>query len=308
VKKRSYGKVLTVLAALSFLIACVEGFLFYEEYAQFGLFRVILTLQNSCKAFLFNPSLSAETVLSTLTGEISTFELYIGLAYVVAAFVAPLCTATALFVAAERFFRTRLRAWRIRRREGILVLGYNEDVKMLLKNQNWGEADSAPVVHVIANVDIPEKEELALMKQNVFFRRMDCIYASEESMRELFADIQSGRIQKIFLLEDAAMQNVSLYLRLCELTKQENLFAKDAVCCCRCGESYARELIGDYFDMEKPRLGLYLFDLAELRVRKTLERQPVWGNCFAADFAPDPALPAERFSLGGLFDYVSGKA
>lgn len=293
-KKKNYSKVLCILAAASFLIASIEGFLYYAEYADFGLFRLVLTLQNSFKAFLFDPNLSAEDVLGTLTGTVSTFELYIGLAYVAAAFIAPLCTATALFVAAESFFRTRLRDWRIRRQEGILIFGYNENVKMLLKNQGE-EHGNAPIIHLIADVELPQKEELALMKQNIFFRQMDCVYASKESMRRLFSDIHVEKIQKIFLLEDADMKNVSLYLRLCELTGEKFSFAEGAVCCCRCAESYARELIADYFDIARPKLGLYLFDLAELWVRKAFDRHPIWGNRFDGAPAPDPAMPPERF-------------
>ncbi len=132
-KKRAYNKALTALAALSFLIASIEGYIFYREYADFWFFRILLTVQNSIKAFLFSPNISAEDVLKTLSDAGSSLELYVGLAYVVAAFVAPLCAATALFVAAERFFRKGLERWMARRQDGILIFGYNRDVKTLLQ-------------------------------------------------------------------------------------------------------------------------------------------------------------------------------
>lgn len=112
-------------------------------------------------------------MLKTLSDAGSSLELYVGLAYVVAAFVAPLCTATALFVAAERFFRKGLERWMARRQDGILIFGYNRDVKTLLQNHDGRSA----VVHVVADTELPEKEVRELMKQNVFFRRMDCVYA-----------------------------------------------------------------------------------------------------------------------------------
>lgn len=62
-KRRKYGKGLTILAILSFLVACVEGYIYYSAYERFGLFRVIMTLQNSFKAFLFTPSIYSEAVL-----------------------------------------------------------------------------------------------------------------------------------------------------------------------------------------------------------------------------------------------------
>ncbi len=295
-KKGAYNKVLTVAAVLSFLIASVEGYIFYGEYAEFGFFRILLTVQNSIKAFLFSPSISAEDVLKTLSDVGSSLELYAGLAYVVAAFVAPLCTATALFVAAERFFRKGLERWRSRRQEGTLVFGYNRDVKALLKNHDG----KSGVVHVVADVELPEKEERELMKRNIFFRRMDCVYAPEESLRELLEEVRARQIKKIFLLDDSSMHNASLYLRLCKLAQsgpEGAVFPKGAVCCCRCTEDCVRELAADYFDRERPSLGLYLFDLAELRVRKTFSRYPIWGNDFQTPGAPDPTLPAEQFNV-----------
>ncbi len=152
----------------------------------------------------------------------------------------------------------------------------------------------------MADTELPEKEVRELMKQNVFFRRMDCVYAPEENLRELLDEVRVQRTGKIFLLDDSSMRNASLYLRLCKLAKsapEGALFPEGAVCCCRCAENCVRELVTDYFDVDRPSLGLYLFDLAELRVRKAFRRYPLWGNQFQAQRAIDPTLPAEQFNV-----------
>lgn len=304
-KKRSYGKVLTILAVVSFLLTFAEGLLYYESYARFGMLRILLTLQNSIKAFLFNPNLSAERVLGTITGETSPYRVFIGCTYAAASLLAPLCTATAVFVTAERFMRSQVKRWRIKRKDGILIFGYNNDVKMLIKNQRKIDAaGDYAVINVVTDAALTEKEEVELMKQNVFISRMDFIYAPEKNLHDYLHSIRSQKIRKIFLLEDSEMKNVSLYIRLCKMSGTRKAggteavefpFAEGAVCCCRCSESYARELINDYYDVEKPFLGLMLFDVSELRVRKALEKNPIWGNRFEAKREGDADMTAKRF-------------
>ena len=310
-KKRSYGKVLTILAVVSFLLTFAEGLLYYESYARFGMLRILLTLQNSIKAFLFNPNLSAERVLGTLTGETSAYRIFIGCTYAAASLLAPLCTATAVFVTAERLMRSQVKRWRIKHKDGILIFGYNNDVKMLIKNQRKIDAaGDYEVINVVTDAVLTEKEEVELMKQNVFISRMDFIYAPEKNLHDYLHSIRSQKIRKIFLLEDSEMKNVSLYIRLCKLSGTRKTgaanadaqpvefpFAEGAVCCCRCSESYARELINDYYDVEKPVLGLMLFDVSELRVRKALEKNPIWGNRFEAKRKGNADMPAERFDV-----------
>ena len=294
-----WKRVVTLLALLSFVVASLEGFIYYGRYEEFGLFRIFLTLQNSFQAFLFVPSLSAETVLQDLSQGGSTGELYIGLAYVAAAFIAPLCTATAAFVAIEKFFRRQVRQWKIRRSEGILIFGYNETVKLLLQGQRALAASDHSIVHIVTNLQLSEKEELALMKANIYLRRLDCAYASKEELRHMLQEVGSPRIRKIFLLEDSSMRNVSLYFQLSELTQDQAqpVFHPEAICCCCCTEFYARELAQDYFDRKHPPLDLHLFDLAEVRVRRTLERCPLFGNRFSTPLDPDSSLPTQRYDI-----------
>ena len=307
-KKRKYGKGLTILAILSFLVACVEGYIYYSAYERFGLFRVIMTLQNSFKAFLFTPSISSEAVLRTLVEEGPGFRLYVGLAYVVACFTAQLCTATAMVAAVESLVRKSFNMWSIRRQEAMLIFGYNDDVKLLLKNQ-WSKGDKASctVIHLVADVELSEQESLDLVKQNVYFHRMDFVCAAERTIKHFLKTIRSQNIVKIMLLEESSMRNVSLYLRLCELCgsrakqteesgAQKTLpFGDGTVCCCCCAENHARELVSDYYDVEKPALDLILFDLAQLRVRKALDAVPLWSKHTVC--AGQPVNRADAFDV-----------
>lgn len=301
-KKGKYGTFLLLFASLSFIIATVEGYLYYSRYEEFGFFRILITLQNSIKAFLFSPLLTVEKVLDSLLTTTAPLELFFGFAYVIAVFVAPLCTATALALAIRRLFYKKFRLWMQRKDEAYILLGYNENVKRLLKNQQRKNVDGpSPMVFLLSRHDLPEEEELALLRQNIFFFELDLPYASDQQLRSFFRKVRMKRIQKIFLLEDSSMQNVSLYMQLQEKAicwKGDPLleFHKDAICYCRCTETHARELAIDFYDdtllaaeeagnKAVPPVGLYLFDIAELRVRKSFDKHSLWSRSDCAHTA-----------------------
>ena len=137
-KKKISAGLVWVVAGLSFLAACAEGWFYYAAYVEFQPFQLLLIAQNAIKTFLFSPSISAERVLATLTGEVSTVERAAGCAYLAAVFLAPLCTGCALWKAFERQAR-RLLHFLLVKQEKVVIFGYNEQVKCLLSHETSGK-------------------------------------------------------------------------------------------------------------------------------------------------------------------------
>ena len=155
-KKFSFKKWLPIIAVIFLVIAAFESYIHYVAYKENPLFRLVLTFQNSIKAFLFSPSISAETALKELKATTNVFEKYIGVAYIVTVFLAPFCTASAIAIVVERFLRNQQRVLRVLRHDAQLIFGYNDSVKMLLKKH--GKEKS--IIHIVSAQPISEKEGL----------------------------------------------------------------------------------------------------------------------------------------------------
>ena len=98
------NKILLVMAILSFLITFGEAYLFYENFREFGLIHLLLSIQNGIKAFLFSPDIPAAEVLARLQENPGSLQLCFGYAYVISTFLAPLCTASALLLVIKLMF------------------------------------------------------------------------------------------------------------------------------------------------------------------------------------------------------------
>ena len=130
-KKTQANKVLMLLAGLSFCIAMAEGFFFYDS-CENEFFRFLLMLQNSMKAFVFNASISIESMLDSVSQNPSPVKTAVGYAYGFAVFTAPFCSAAAVYKCLERALRLVFWLKRCDGREAAVIFGYNEDVRELL--------------------------------------------------------------------------------------------------------------------------------------------------------------------------------
>jgi len=142
-KKRVMTYLVWTAAVLSFLAACAEGWFYYADYVHLQPFQLLLIAQNAIKTFLFSPSIGADKVLATLTGTISAAERAAGYAYLVAVFLAPLCTGCALWSAFERQLRRAFHFLAVKQEE-IVIFGYNEQVQCLLSHETSKQARKAP--------------------------------------------------------------------------------------------------------------------------------------------------------------------
>ncbi len=282
-KKKRPGKViLLTLAAASFLIAVLEGLLYYSKYQQTWFFELILVLQNSVKAFLFSPDLSAEDVLDSLQSVAAGWEYAVGCAYVAAVFVAPLCTATAALRTIELLLRRSIRRSG-RGKDVLLVYGWNSAVEAMLTKR--GTEDHAPV-YLVTEEKLSDEKQLALVRHNV-----NLCKAGEE--KKLL-----GRAKYLFLLDESSVKNFSTYAELQHWWETARTAGTSPKVICACEDDGIRSLIVALHDSAGARSGdalpVALFGMAQLKARAVWEAQPICAYNFGKD---DSAGEDDRYDV-----------
>ena len=105
-KDRNTHRFLLILAVLSFLIAAMQGMLYYSSYDTF--FKILLVLQNSINAFGFKATITIKDVVAFIDKDPSFTKLSVGYAYCIAVFTAPYCTVSFVYKFLERMLRLML--------------------------------------------------------------------------------------------------------------------------------------------------------------------------------------------------------
>lgn len=262
-KWKKYGPILWALALVSFIVATLEGIFYFARYSQYPLFRLLMTLENSCKAFVFAPTIKIGDVLAGLEGA-SPFQQAVGYAYGLAVFLAPLCTATALLLWAELAVR-RLMNTRQRKGAHVLIFGWNENVRTLVSGEYTGSSGQYQL-HVVTAAKLSEGDELWLFRNGTVPHRMDLLTASGSRREKLFRQLPLQRVRRVLLMEDSSVWNFSIYRTLSE---NSSLF-KDAQYYCLCEDEAARSFIETACDEllmngAEKRAEMTLFSLSELK-------------------------------------------
>ena len=260
-KWKKYGPILWVLALLSFIVATLEGIFYFARYSQYPLFRVFMTLENSCKAFVFAPTIKIGDVLAGLES-VSPFQQAVGYAYGLAVFLAPLCTASALLLWAELAVR-RLMSVQHQKGTQVLIFGWNENIRTLVSGE-YSDGAEQYQIHVVTSARLSEEDELWLFRHGAVPHQMDVLSASGSRREKLFRQLSARHAKWVLLMEDSATRNLSLYRAMSEDGGSPLL--KDARYYCLCEDDATRSIIEDACD-ECPAGGaeMTLFSLSELK-------------------------------------------
>lgn len=293
-KREKYGRILLFLGIVSFGFAAAEGYYYYAEYREFGFFQFLLMVQNGVKAFVFAADIPAAEALDGVRGSAGTLEKIISYGYTASLLTAPLCTVTALFMTAETLIRRHLGNVGHRNREPVLIFGYNDRVKSLLRNSHGGEEYQ---LHIFTGEELAEGEELQLLKQGIVLHQTD-MAAPADGPDGCLSGAELSRVRRIILLEESSAACFSRYLQLCGSAAK---LAPGAKCFCSCEEESVRRIIEDYHDTQIARPGgvlpdLKLFDLAELRVRSMFQKTPLH-TCNCRRIAGDGEICAQDWDV-----------
>ena len=260
-KWKKYGPILWALALVSFIVATLEGIFYFARYSQYPLFRALMTLENSCKAFVFAPTIKIGDVLASLES-VSPFQQAVGYAYGLAVFFAPLCTASALLLWAELAVR-RLRGARHRKGAQVLIFGWNENVRTLVSGE-YADGEEQYRIHVVTSARLSEEDELWLFRNGAVPHQMDILSASSSRREKLFRQLSARQARWVLLMEDSPTRNFSIYRAMSEDGGSPLL--KDTQYYCLCEDEATRSIIEDACDERLAgRAGITLFSLSELK-------------------------------------------
>ena len=273
--KKKNNKALLLLSIVSFVVATWEGYYFYADYSAFPFWQLLLILQNGIKTFFFMPQISLQTILNLLrTQDMSFLQTVVAHVYMVAVFLAPICTVTTVLKVLNVLLRLRNRIYRLFAREQYVIFGYDDDVEQLLQN-SMGETKQNRVIHLITREQLPKSKEVALMKCKAVVYREDALTLKDSEPKRIERFFQKVRLKKakhIFLMEQAA-DNFSLYILLSE---HKQLLQENCVIHCSCDNEEIGKLLMNYHDEQDQKLDLTLFDMARLQIQSMYKEHPIY--------------------------------
>ncbi|MDD6207869.1 MAG: hypothetical protein PUB10_05035 [Clostridiales bacterium] len=276
--KPKMGKIVFFLAVVSFLIATVEGFLFYTEENLF--FRVLLIIQNSINAFGFQPCISLQDAMGLMQENGSVLYAAAGYAYGIAVFTAPYCTLAVMYKVLERIMHVVIDVRKHRNAEHIVIFGFNEDVKAMLDHY-VKEAGRELCVHIVTQKKLSSEESYVLCRKGYKLHCFDVLKASEDELVYLLKKAGADLASNIILFEESSIRNFSL-LQLFPLNEEEKAdkikLKYGAKITCRCDEDAIGELIADYYDSRESKEAGYdleIISIPQLQVHKMYTDVPL---------------------------------
>ena len=275
-QKFSTKKLLLLLAIVSFLVAALEGCLYYAEKPAF--FRILLILQNSINAFAFKPTITLTNAIDLMAKNQSTLYTVVGYAYGAAVFTAPYCTIAMVYKVLERLMRGVITLRRRKRGEHIFIFGFNDDVRAMLQNYDC-DAHKNQCIHIISDYQFDSEERYACVRQGIHILDLDILRMEEKDLHKQLKKALVDQANHIILFEENPVSNFSL-LQIFSLHKDDGGFPlkSGAKITCRCEDPSIGELISDHFQPAED--GSYGYDLElvsipELQVRRMFSEFPL---------------------------------
>lgn len=271
-------RILLILAICSFFVALLEGIIYYSDIPNV-FFRTLLILQNTINAFCFKPGIKIEEAILYMQTQNSVFCTAVSYAYGVAVFTAPYCTLAVVYKFLEKLvhFVVILKKPKINR--NIIIFGYNEDVKELIKNYN---PDKHVCVHIITP-DKPDSSEMYSMEKRGYrFHISDISNCSDKDLKKALSKTNISNAENIILFDSSSVVNFSV-LQIFALNKTDpdwKIRLKSGTrISCRCESTAIKDLITDYYDSfsgEETCYDLEIFSIPELQIHKMLSEIPLY--------------------------------
>jgi len=266
-----------LLAVLSFLIATAQGLIYYRNYEAF--FKYLLVLQNSINAFGFKATVTLKDTVAFIKDDPSPLHKGIGYAYCVAVFTAPYCTISFIYKFLERLLRFIIFFRRNRNCRHIVVFGYNDDVKSMIKNNT---SDPKKVcVHIVTAEPVASEEVYRLNRTGYIVHSADVLKAKETELPALLAKTHIEDATNIILFESSSIRNFSL-LQLFRLNEKDSpdriRLAAGTKVSCRCEEEGIGRLIAEYYNSAAGSdacFDLELVGLPEMQIHKMYSDHPL---------------------------------
>ena len=276
-RKNNTTRLIFLLALISFLIATLQGMIYYDKYEPF--FKLLLVLQNSINAFGFKASVSIKDVIAFMKDNPAPINKGVGYAYCIAVFTAPYCTISFIYKFLERILRLIIGFRRNKDCRHIVIFGYNNDVQAMLKNNSSDPKKTC--VHVITSESIDQEEVYRLNKSGYVIHTADILKAPESELPLLFAKTHIESATNIILFENSSIRNFSL-LQLFRLNDEDDEYkiktAPGTKISIRCEEEGIGRLIAEYYNQVAGTDACYDLELAglpEMQIHKMYSDHPL---------------------------------
>ena len=274
------NKALFVLAVVSFAVITLEGILFYASYEDV-FFRFLMILQNTIKAFTFKANISLENARSFMLEDPTPFKTALGYLYMIGVFTAPYCTIATVYKLLERAFKFAFWLRKSETAQHIVIFGYNDTVRQLLKSADGREQR----VHVVCEKEPPAEERYRLIRRKIRLHSFDLAKAEEAEIDKLLKELEISDAKYVLLFEDSSIRNFSI---LQALAGGKGRLAEGAKVFCRCEDEGISRLIESYYDTadggsKHRRFDFEIIDLPQLQVRSMYRDAPLHSYWLNAD-------------------------
>ncbi len=277
-KKHKTHRFLLILAVISFIIAALQGIIYYKSYDLF--FRILLVLQNSINAFGFKATISLKDTIAYINNDPSTLNLAVGYAYCIAVFTAPYCTVSFLYRFLERVLSFVVSTRRGKKSDHILIFGYNSDVMALIRNNKESDRKNTRI-HIISTKEFDHAEVYELNKEGFAVHIIDVLKLSESELAEAMEKMYASMASNIILFEESSIRNFSLLqlFRLSEADSDSRIKLRSGTkISCRCDEEGINRLIARYYNRAGGTDTFYdleIISLPEMQIHKMYSDVPL---------------------------------
>ena len=288
-KKRFSGKIVLILAIFSFIVAMIEGSLYYTGNNVF--FNTLLILQNGINAFMFKPSISISDAIEFIDqNKHDAMYTVIGYLYGIAVFTAPYCTIATVYKIMESLLRVMVNFSKKKKWHHIMIFGYNNDIKTMLENYTADKQKEKLCIHIITDKPMSADLRFELGKNGCVTHCFDLLQSKEKEIDHFLRKVQADIADKLILFDENSVTNFSV-LQIFSCREGDGRFSlKDgAKITCRCDDDNIAELIAGHYNSFG---GQCLYDLdiisiPELQVRKMYETTPLHKYYYNTDTNPD---------------------
>ncbi len=284
--KKKYRNLLIILLALAMIFLYAGGRNYYAVTLTTGRFEYIfMTLQNCLEALLFNPILPIQAIVENVDyiNILTVFGYIIFGAYCVAIVAAPLINILIVFSVFD-FFR-RLFVNYTFKKDRILIIGYNADVRQLIeKHSKTGK------LYLWTEEFLSSDEERFLYLNKVSVAMHDFSLSdndntkeNEKNLKTLNRFLERKNISYVLLLDSSDVKNASYYMTLSDLDECRKRTIHFFVLC----RSFEiRNMLQDYYDSkiensasEENYTDIRIFNYEQIQAERLFSKLPVYGDC-----------------------------
>lgn len=203
--KQNHRNLFILLALVSAVMLLLESTLYYSAQGLNWIEALYGGIHNCANAFALDPELFAGDIYEQMLSSGASLAMERCALYLVALYLAPLCSAAVLFELIRVVIGKRL----VHGKDYVVIFGYNPRTEALIQQK-----PKDTVFCICTDQELEKQQLLALHKQKCVVYHDDY---SQDAYKQLCAHMPNKwfqRTKRILLMEENEMDNFSLYMSL----------------------------------------------------------------------------------------------